>query len=275
MIDLYHYDDYRDFLYEHYKETKARNANYSYRYICQKVGFKTAFLSRLFKKETHLGLDKIESFCQLLKLTESQANYFSELVRYGRAKNDDDREKSATLLKQLRGISFRTLAEDEAEFFHHTHNMTIRSLLGITPCTPKDHKKISRLLFPVIEVSKVDDSIALLQRLGMVLINEEGFYEVTEKFISTKEEWSSRAIHEYQKKNIQLSEVALEELPKTERDISTVTFTIHRSLMPELREKIKLLREDMLRLSEEGTDDDLVMHLNLQLFPAATTGEVQ
>ncbi len=269
MIDLYNYSDYRDYLHDFYEDKKHSNANYSYRFIAMKIGFKSSFLSRLFKKETHLALDKVAAYADLMKLTGKDQEYFDLLVRFGRAKSEDEREKISIQLERVKGITFTRIQRDEESFFSKCHHMTMRSLLGIHEFTDSDMRKIASMMIPVLTIDEARSSVELLQRLGMVIKNENGVYIVTDTYISTNEKWSTKAIHEYQLHNINLSQTALNTLPKNERDISTVTFTINRSRMDELREKLQTFREDMFRFSEEGTDDDAVMHLNLQLFPTA------
>ncbi len=269
MKEIYEFDDYRDFLRSHYEERKEKESFYSYRYICMKVGFKSSFLARLFKKQTHLGLDKIPAFADLMKLSEKEKFYFEELVRFGRAKNEDDIEKSRQQLNRLKGISFTTIQSDEEDFFAQCHHMSMRSLLGIGSFTPKEVMKLGTMFIPPLSAPQVEESISLLTRLGMVICDESGHYQVTDRYISTQKKWSAKAIGEYQYKNIDLSKEALLQLSKEERDISTVTFTINKKRLPELREKLQTFREDMFRFSEECIEDDQVMHLNLQLFPTA------
>ncbi len=269
MIDLYSYSDYRDFLRDFYEYKKSSNANFSYRFIAMKMGFKSSFLSRLFKKETHLALDKVSAYSKLMNLSSKGEDYFELLVRYARAKSDEERDKIHTQLERIKGIAFTRIQEDEEIFFSKCHHMTMRSLLGVHEFTKKDMRKVASMMIPVLTIDEARLSVELLQRLGMVIQNERGVYVVTDTYISTKEKWSTKAIHQYQLQNIKLSQVAIETLPKNERDISTVTFTINRSRMEELREKLQTFRDDMFRFSEEGSDDDAVMHLNLQLFPTA------
>lgn len=273
MIDIFQFEEYREFLRAYYEKAKENNSNFSYRFIAQKIGFKSSFLSRLFKKETHLALDKITPFAELMKLNAKESLYFEALVRLGRAKSEEERSKCLEQVKVAKGVLFTTIQQDEEAFFGAFYHMVIRSILGITPCTPGDYRRIAGMVIPRISTAQARESVELLQRLNLVELNSDGFFVVTNNYISTSEKWSTQAIHEYQMHNIKLSGEALENLKKEERDISTVTFTIDRNRLPELREKLNTFREDMLRFSEEGINDNEVMHLNLQLFPVARIPE--
>jgi uncharacterized protein (TIGR02147 family) len=72
-----------------------------------------------------------------------------------------------------------------------------------------------------------------------------------------------------------LSLRALEELPKDERDVSTVTFTCSKKQFETLRERLQEIRQEMLMFSQDCTDEDCVMQLNLQLFPAAVVKKAE
>ena len=45
--------------------------------------------------------------------------------------------------------------------------------------------------------------------------------------------------------------------------------TFNRNMIGLVRERIQEFRRELLRLSNEGTDDDAVYQLNVQLFPIA------
>jgi uncharacterized protein (TIGR02147 family) len=100
-------------------------------------------------------------------------------------------------------------------------------------------------------------------------MNEKGMYETTDAFVSTAEKWSSLAVKNYQRTTIDLSLSALESQPKSQRDISTVTFTCSLKQLETLRERLQSIRQEMLMLSQDVPNEDCVMQLNLQLFPAA------
>ncbi len=273
MNDIFRYDDYREFLRANYEETKKSNPNFSYRYISQKVGFQNSYLGRLFRKDAHLALDKIAAYADVMKLSRRETLYFEALVRYGRARGESEKEKCLEQLKMAKGIEFSTIQQDEEEFFSAFHHVVIRSLLGIHKCTTQDYRKIASMVIPNISTAEAEESVKLLVRLGMVNVDDEGFFHVTTYYISTSAKWSDRAIHEYQAKNIELSREALDKQNKKERDISTLTFTVDRSRLPLLREKLSSFREEVMRFSDEGENDNEVMHLNLQLFPVGRTPE--
>lgn len=269
MSEIFDYTDYREYIKDYYLEKKKVAHYYSYRYIAGRIGFAASFLAKLFNKQTHISIDKITPFADLMKLEGRERAYFEELVRFCKAKNKDEIQKIFERMQSIKGIDFRTIADDEVEFFSKTYHMSMRSLLGIHKFDGKNYRKLASMLVPKITVAEAQESVSLLQRLGMIEMAEDGYYYVTEQYISTSKKWSDLAIHKYQKENITLSANTIDMLHKKDRDISTVTFCINSKMLPVVKERLAALREEMLRFSEDFDDDDTVMHLNLQLFPTA------
>lgn len=269
MEDIFSYTDYRDFIKDFYLEKKKVSPYYSYRYISSRVGFAASFLAKLFSKDAHISIGKIVPFADVMKLEGRERAYFEELVRFCKAKNKDEIQKIFERMQAIKGVEFRTIVDDEVEFFSKTHHMCMRSLLGIHEFNGENYRSLAAMMVPRITVAEAQESVSLLERLGMIKLDDQGFYVVTDQYISTGKKWSDLAIHKYQKENIELSSRALDMLHKQERDISTVTFCMNSKMLPVLKERLAALREEMLRFSEDFDDDDTVMHLNLQLFPTA------
>ena len=269
MKEIFEYTDYRLFMRDFYEHTKQNKPYYSFRFIASRVGINPGFIFRLMSGKVHLGLKKVSVFADLLGLDGREREYFVELVRLGRAKREEDIQESLKRLQSLRGVQFTTIADDQLEFFSKWHHMAMRSLLSIYPFNGKNYRRLGSMLIPPISADEARESVNLLTRLGIARCNRNGLFEVADTFISSTEKWSSIAIHAYQRTSIDLSVKALEELSKDERDISTVTFTCSKNQLETLRERLKEIRQEMLMLSRDCPEEDCVMQLNLQLFPAA------
>ncbi len=58
-------------------------------------------------------------------------------------------------------------------------------------------------------------------------------------------------------------------LPKTERNISWVGFSVSRETYERMQEEIQAFRSRMLKMAEQDQNPDRAYHLNLQLFPVS------
>jgi uncharacterized protein (TIGR02147 family) len=269
MKEIFEYTDYRLYLRDFYEYSKERKPYFSFRFMASRLGINPGFIFRLMSGKTHIGPQKIETIADMLDLQGKQREYFVELVRLAKAKRDDDIQDSFKKLKTIRGVYFKTIVDDQMEFFSKWHHMSMRSLLSIYPFDGKNFRRLGAMMVPPISADDARESVNLLCKLGLISIVEDGTYKVNDTFVSTKEKWSSAIIHQYQKTSIDLSIKALDDLPKNMRDISTVTFTCSTSLLESLRERLQEIRQEFLTLSQDCNKEDCVMQLNLQLFPAA------
>ena len=177
-------------------------------------------------------------------------------------------------MQALKGIPLKRLAKKELEFYRHWYYNAIRSVIGI--CNFKDdYEGLAECCTPAITVEQARDAIKLLHDLNMISEGKDGFWKVNDTFVSTGGNWRSEAVRTFQKETIRLAGESLERHIPPLRDISTVTMTFNMNDIQLLREKVKEFRADLLRLSQDGTGDDTVFQLNVQLFPLAFTKKLQ
>ncbi len=269
MITIFDYLDYRVYLNDYWKAAKKDRPFFSIRYISQRVGINPGYILKVFQGKVHLGLKNIPLFADLLGLKGKERDYFEELVHFGRAQNEKEIETHFERLQTIKGVRLRTIAENETEFFQNWYTMSLRALLSIFPFDGKNYRELGSLIQPPITAAQARQGITLLERLGLIEKNEHGYYELTERFISTGEKWKSPVIREYQRKVMEMGIESLERHDKSIRDVSTVTMTFPLDCMPELRARVATFRQELLSMSETISGSNSVMQVNIQIFPAA------
>ncbi len=269
MINIFEYLDYRSYLHDYWQSVKKEKSHFSIRFIANKVGLNPGYVIKVFQSQVHLGAKNIPVFAELLGLKGKEYDYFEELVHFGRAKNENEIEQRFERLNSIKGIRMRTVADNAAEFYQNWYHMAIRSLISIYPFDGKHCKRLGSMLTPPIAASQARQSIKLLEKLTLIKKGPDGIYILTDQFVSTGEKWMSPIIRKYQIKNIELAIESLQNHDKSLRDISTVTMTFAHKHMPELRERVRKFRQELLKMSNDITDEDSVMQLNIQVFPSA------
>lgn len=269
MPDLYDYTDYRQWIKDAVDDLKGQKPIYSWRYIAGKLQLDAGNLLRIAQGKVHLSPRKIRDVANFFSLNERDAAYFEEMVFFGRAKTDKEALDHFERMQEIKGVDLKTLEGRELEFYRSwTHN-AIRSLLSIIP-TRDEYELIGRMCVPAVKAKDVEASVQLMQELGMLQRDAQtGVWEVTAQFVSSGKKWQLSAVREFQRQTMDLAKQALEEHHPDLRDISTVTMTLNRTDIPAIRERIRSFRSELLRFSQEGTGDDSVMQLNVQLFPLA------
>jgi uncharacterized protein (TIGR02147 family) len=265
-INIFDYLDYRQFLRDFYEFKKKENPYFSYRFMSGRVGLDAGYLVKVLQGKYHIAEKSIEKFVALCKLNEKEAEYFTNLVYFSKAKSEKSIKLHFEKLLSLKKIKANRIEEFQYEFYQKWYYSAIRSLLGFYDFSD-DFKQLSDKLSPRITVKQARDAMRLLEKLNFVKKEADGRYALTDELITTGEEWRSIAIKQFQRETINLASESLDRHNKDHRDISTVTMAVSQSDIAEIKEIIKEFRSSILKLVNESTTPDTVYQLNVQLFP--------
>ncbi len=266
---MFEYFDYQQFLRDFYEEKKQQNPYISYRYLGNRMRLDPGFLLKVIQGKMHLAERSIPTVCAFFKFSERESRYFEVLVRYNKAKTISDIKLYFEKLMSLRECRARPVEESQYAFYQRWYHSAIHALLSIYEFRG-EFKKLASMLSPPISAKEARESIALLKKIGMIKIDENGVYRPTESFVTSGEKWHSAAIRDFQKETINLSAEALELHPKEKRDISTITVALSSKDLPEIRERIRQFRQSILTLDNEN-EADTVFQINIQVFPVTKT----
>jgi uncharacterized protein (TIGR02147 family) len=271
---IFEYTDYREWLRDAFDDFKKRKSVISWRYMAMKLGADPGNLLRVSQGKIHLTLSLVEPMAEFFELNEKESAYWTELVYFGRAKTDAEALNHYEKMQMLKGIPLKRLAKKELEFYRHWYCNAIRSIIGI--CKFKDdYEGLAESCTPAITVDEAKNAVKLLYDLNMISKDRDGFWKVNDTFVSTGGNWRSEAVRAFQKETIRLAGESLERHAPPLRDISTVTMTFNMNDIALIREKIKEFRSELLRMSQEGSGDDTVFQLNVQLFPIGFAKKLQ
>ncbi len=265
MPDLFNYLEYRDYLKEAYEERRRSRPGFSYRFIGNKVGMDSSYLTRLFQKKLHLGDDLVERMARAFDLTGDSLEYFRNLVLFNKAKSETQARVFHEQLVRLRGVGYRVVREDQEEFFSNWIHAAVRSLLDYYPFEG-DYEALGAMLSPPATGEQAKSSVFLLERLGMARRTEGGF-EILDNHLHSGDNWKAEAIKSFQKSTMELASRSLDAVPAASRDVSTMTMDVDAKTLDGLKAMIRKFQEDAAKLVGSGGRSDRVYQLNIQLFP--------
>jgi len=269
MNTVFEYLEYRDFLRDFYEDQKGKHPYFSYRYFGKRIGVDASFLVKVIQKQMHLSAKTIPRLVGFLKLGKKEAEYFELLVSFSKAKKNSDIKLYFEKVLSYRSPYVKTVEADAYSFFSTWYNIAIYELLTFYPFKGSV-RELAQKLNPPISVQDAKKALALLQRLGFVTKHKDGTYTVTSKLLTTGEKWQSVAINNFQKKMIALSGEAIDRFQKKDRDISTVTVSLSQGQVECMKEKIRLLRQELLETADREEHAEGVYQVNFQVFPLTT-----
>lgn len=268
-ICIFEYTDYRSYLSDMFNWKRKHQASFSYRSFVKKAELGSpGYLTMIIGGKRNLSLRSIAKFTRGLQLNQSEADFFESLVLFNQAEAlEEKRRYFEKLRKHPQFKKLKLLSQAQYDFMSHWQHIAIRELVGLKAFRP-DPIWIAKALNVEITPKQAKESLALLEKLGLIVKGKDGRYRQSDLNISSGNEVSGLAVMNYHQEMMQQAKVAMEKVPHLQRDISSVTLSIKREKLEALKREIQYFRKRLLHLAEEGAEEsDQVVQLNMQFFP--------
>lgn len=277
MQPLEFYTDFRQFLADFYDHKKACSETFSYRQFCQKAGLKSPSIYReVVAGKRNLTSATIDAFIRGLSLSERDGRFFTNLVRFNQAKNEETKKK---YLAMLRGLRYRKPQKQIPihlfEYYERWYHPVIREM-AVAVDWRDNYSELAKSLNPPIKVSEARESVNLLLRLGILAKKHDGRYEQSSQDITTGPQVNSLAVRQINREYARLGMEAIDRFPPEDRDISSIIMSIPREKLSELKREIVFFRKRIIHLAEdEGKKADSFYSLVVELFPIGQKNNTQ
>ena len=272
MKPIFEYLDYREYLRDYYADKKAEHSFYSLRLFSEKAGFKSPnYLKLVMDGERNISSQSIPPFVKGLGLNRAESLYFERLVTFTQAKSLDDKNAAlAQLMKQRTGGPERLIEKSEYRYYSRWYHPVIRELV-VAHNFKDDFAALAAVVVPPILPEEAEASVALLVDLGFIRKNRSGKYSAGVSVLSTGPVVRSVAVASYHRVLLKLAAEAIERIPASDRDISSLTLGVTTATALKISEKVKQFRKEILELASQDEGADKVMQLDMQLFPVSKT----
>ena len=267
MKPIFEYSDYRVFLTDYLGGARSRGVPLTYEELGRRVGFSSkGFVTQILQGKCKIPGDKIRPFARALNLKKKEQDFFELLVLFDQAKTH--RAKNEYFRKLVSGFKTRmqSIGPDKYDFYSAWYYSAIRSLLSYYPFNG-DYRKLAQQLSPAITPGQAKKAIELLERLSLIVKKDDGFFHLTDRIISTGDSVDSVALINFQQATMDLAKEALEQVPREQRDSSTLTLGLSREGYRAAVAKIAALRKDLLDIARFDRNIDRVLQINLHAFP--------
>ena len=172
------------------------------------------------------------------------------------------RKRPLGALLKTKSQGYAPLPEDTFSLVSDWHHLALLNLLQTVDRQDGEDWIAARL---GINVDKVQGSLQLLTRLGLVTRTEKG-WERTCTRLTTAKDIPSKAIRQFHEGTLRLAIESLDYAPVEQREISSMTMAISPHRLPEAKKIIGNFRRSLAELLEDGPKTE-VYHLGVTLFP--------
>jgi uncharacterized protein (TIGR02147 family) len=268
--DIWTFTDYRMYLKQRMQWEKLEH-QLSLRALSQKAGIKSSgSLSRVISGQKNLGSSLARRLAQALHLAENESDYFMAMVEFNQAKSFETRILYYKQMMKL--IPPQSVAHDNTLFklYSKWYFPAILELLHFAPFTG-NYKQLAQRLNPPILESEAKLALHTLMELNLVIKTAKGIIRIPQKILSTGHHVQSLAVEAFQMEMIDLSERAIQDIAREERNISTLTFSAAQKDFARIEEEIRKFRKKILSLVNSSSQEDTVYQINVQCFPLTHT----
>ncbi len=264
-VDVFRYLDYRAYLTAWYESKRGR---LSYRAFARRAGLGAPnYLQQVIAGKRNLTDDTARRFARACGLLDDACEYFVVLVRFNQAKTDADRNLHYADLSAFRRYR-RAHRLEMADAAYHSHWFlpAVRELVHC-PDFVEDPGWIASTLYPPITSQQASAALEVLLQLGLLERDPTGRLRQRERVVSTGAETAGLHIRNFHNEMMTRASHAMELVPRELRDISSLTLSVRTKDIAEIKRRLVEFRREVVALCDAEQSPELVVQLNLQLFP--------
>ncbi len=265
-VDVFLFQDYREFLRAYYNAKKSRG--FSYRAFSRKAALGAPnYLKLVIENKRNLTSSMAERFAQACGLGSEATQYFMVLVAFNQATTVPERTQHYQKLRSFRRYRAAQRLDVAEAAYHSTWFLPAIRELVLSPHFREDGEWIARQLTPQIKPQQARQAIDVLLSLGLLYRTDEGRLQQQTSVVSTGSQTNGLHIRAYHQQMMHRAIEAMELVPALDRDISSLTLCLDRTGLAELKERLQAFRRELLELGETALAPSQVVQLNFQLFP--------
>lgn len=267
IIDIFQFTNFRKYLDEYQAARVQTDPDFTRAGACALLGLpKTRSYYNDVVKGKKLSTRMVPKFVEVLGLNKKEAKYFEAMVNMDQAKTATERNAFFEELLKQHPDSHRILNEDAYEYYNHWYNSVLFTALEVVDVSD-DLEPIQKLIFPKVSVGTLKRSLELLERLGFVRKNEDGFWKSCRDSVSSGAYNNSDLVRQYQLQCFELSKQALLASDESSSDMGTFTFSVSDDAFKAIAKEIQGLKAKVRKIIMQDKKKATGVHqLNIHLF---------
>lgn len=263
---VFEYDDYRSFMSDYY-QWKKRTSAFSWREFAKVSGFSSPnYLKVVCDGKSGLSNPGTKRVAKAMGLVGAEYDYFQQLVRFGQAKKDAEKEDAyAEMINIVSSHQVRVLEGESISFYESWKYPVLRELAPMMPgAKPSDLSKACRGVFSAEEVR---NALAFLTRARFLRKTASDVYEQEDRSLQASVAAMPTQVRAMHKEMANFAKDAIEKYPVSERNFSGATIGIDEEDYAKIVEELDACRKRIISIATAKKGGNRVYRVNLQLFP--------
>lgn len=261
------YQDYRLYILDYYLEKKSSSA-FTWREFAKRAGFASgSYLKLISSGKSRLVEEGARKTATAMELQDFEYDYFVLLVQYDNAKNALQKKKFFEQIQEIISAHKVKLVGSESYTYYESWvHSVVRELAPAMPGA-KPLEMAKAICIPVT-AAEISNSLHFLVKNHFLTIDENGYYQQTDKLISTgRLGFVSVPVHSLIRKMGEFALNAFDELPISERYFSGLTMGVTEQSYSQVIEELKECRRKIFAIVSGEDEVEKVCRVNIQVFP--------
>lgn len=251
-----------------YEEKHKENHKFSYNMISKKLGYKsrTGF-SHIIKGNKKLTKKDIRILGELFELHGKALDFFRLLIKERQASSDEERIAIKQQLRLIRPEDQKILYEKDHHFYKNWLNTAVRNVLACGEFKINSYKDIASQFVHLVTEEEIEEVIEYLSKHDFIEENNDGLIKSTKKIIRTNSKYGTKELDGYHKEMIKQALAYMDKSPINFREYNTLSFSVSKDSIGEIKDQLRICRQNIIDIISEEKNADTVFHLNMQLLP--------
>ncbi|MBF0433456.1 MAG: TIGR02147 family protein [Fibrobacteria bacterium] len=267
-VSVYNYTDYRKYLTDHFEYRKEKKKGLTIKIISDEIGMKSSGnLSALLLGKYNVSKELAKDIAKYCRLKKKEADYFVTMVLFNQAKRHTIKQKYFDKLVSFRMSCVYKVNTHTYKYYDRWYNAVIRALCEFMDID-NNYADVAKMLVPYIRADEARNSVKLLDELGLIAPDENGFYRPTDKCIDTGIPTTSHTVNSFVAAMTDKAKESLDRFTTKERMLSWNTIGIESARFQEVLEEIRTFRYRLAKIVKNHKAD-MVYQVNMQAFPVS------
>jgi uncharacterized protein (TIGR02147 family) len=267
-MEVYHYEDYREFLKDCFEERKGREPGFTHRKLAAAGGIANpGFFNEVVKGRRNLTEAAADKLCEAFALKDNETEFFKLLVAHNQSGDPEEKEDLFRRMQFRRSRSaFARTNPASIRYYSDGSYALVRAAIGVLEFRG-EWERLARFLRPPLPVPLVKKCVRELCEWGLVKQGRDGRYLPTNAYLEPGP-GTTEALKRLHREWIQQASATLDEYQPAERHVSSAVISVSDKVYRDILKRIEAFRHELLEVvKKDSKQAERLVQVNIQAFP--------
>lgn len=281
MINIYSYNNYREYLKDFYSFKKGQKSGFTYaRFSTEAKLGSPNYFKLVADGDKNLTPVNIIKFTAALELSDDEADYFETLVNFNQAKDTLEKEYYQKRLERIKNsmnaeaLNQKMLEEYE---FESISNWTYHAVMILTNLSDfrESPKWISKKMYGLISEEEAANILARLLTLGLLKHDENGKLVQSFKQLKTSPELKKIGARMFYEGMFKRAIESFSLDSPNERELGAYMVGLSQDQMPEVRRRVREFLSELNNFALENPKPERVYSFMFAGVPLSSNEDIR